>query len=43
MIDYHVSKEQLFYVVNEQTMSAACLLGKDFMKGLGVSFANLGW
>lgn len=38
LIDYNISKKQVFYVVDNLTMSSKCLLGRDFIKGMDISF-----
>lgn len=42
MLDYNIGKKQMFYVVSDKTMLFGCLLGRDAIKGLDVSFGGAG-
>lgn len=42
LVDYNISKKQVFYIVNNLTMSSKCLLGRDFIKGMNISFGESG-
>jgi len=38
LIDFNISKKNVFYVEDNLTMSSKCLLGRDFIKGMDISF-----
>lgn len=42
MADCNINKQHLFYIVDHATMSVGCLLGRDFIKGLDISFGKAG-
>lgn len=42
MLNYNIRKKQIFYVVGSRTMSADCLLGRDGICGLDISFGVAG-
>lgn len=42
MLNFNIKKKQIFYVVGSETMSAECLLGRDGICGLDISFGVAG-
>lgn len=42
LLDYYISKKQIFYAVQDDTMSVECLLGRDFINGFVISFGMEG-
>jgi len=42
LVDYNISKKQVFSVVDDHTMSSECLLGRDFIKGMDIWFCEAG-
>lgn len=42
LVDYNINKEHLFYLVDDKTMAIDCLLGRDFINGLDISFVKAG-
>lgn len=38
LLDHGINKKQMFYAVKNSTMSIDCLLGRDFISGLVISF-----
>jgi len=42
LVDHNIGKKQMFYIVNDQTMSSECLLDRDFIKGMDFWFGEDG-
>lgn len=40
LVDYN--KKQVFYVIDDHTMSSECILGRDFIKGMDIWFGEAG-